>query len=362
MLKRTVSICCLVFCVAIGAAGQEAGDVWQPAVPNGLPDTFDWIRLPSHEWLKGELISMYDDKLEFDSDELGVLRIDWDDVREIRSSRVVQVGREGAEPLVGRLLMKEDRVTVFGGEPFEFDRSQILTLIVGEPREINLWAFKVTIGGNFRSGNTDQVEYSAKASAARRSVHNRVVFDYNGNMSSLDSVESANNARVNAKWDHFVNRRLFVNLAGLEWYRDPFKNLSSQTGVTAGIGYEFVDTSRVTWSGSIGPAYQLTTFSSVEEGEDESVETPALTLSTGLDVDVTDDIEIEVDYRATFTNSEAGKYIHHFEVGLDFELTSRMDFNVSWVWDRTEKPTADAEGVIPEADDLRLSLGLGWEF
>lgn len=361
MLKHVIPLC-LTFVVAFVAAGQEAPKVWQPVAPDGLPETHDWVRLSSHEWLKGELISMYDEKLEFDSDELGLLKLDWSDVTEIRSSRTVQVGRAGADSLVGRLLLSGDRATVFGTEPIEVERSQILTLIVGEPREINLWSFKVSLGGNFQSGNTDQVEYSATASAARRSVLDRVVFEYIGNLSSLDSVESANNARFNGKWDRFVNQRLFFNVAGLEWYRDPFKNLSSQASVTAGIGYELLDTPRVTWNASIGPGYQRTTFSSVEEGQAKSVDTPALTLSSALDVDITNDIEMGVSYKASFTDSEAGGYLHHFVIGVEFDLTSHLDFEVSWVWDRTEKPTRDAEGVRPEPDDFRLTVGLGWDF
>ena len=33
---------------------------------------FDWLRLTSGEWLKGDIVSMYEDSLEFDSDKFGV--------------------------------------------------------------------------------------------------------------------------------------------------------------------------------------------------------------------------------------------------------------------------------------------------
>ena len=52
------------------------------------PDTsggFDWIELTSGEWLKGEIKSMQNDKLEFDSDKLGLLTLDWEDVRQVRA-------------------------------------------------------------------------------------------------------------------------------------------------------------------------------------------------------------------------------------------------------------------------------------
>ena len=79
----------------LAAPAARADDVkapWQPKAPDGLPTDFDWIRLKSDEWLKGKLVSMYDGKLEFDSDELGVHTFDFADIKEIRTSRVVQVG------------------------------------------------------------------------------------------------------------------------------------------------------------------------------------------------------------------------------------------------------------------------------
>ena len=63
-----------VWLSAASAAAQTPQD-WQPPPP--MPDAFDWIQLTSGEWLKGELIALYDGSLEFDSDELDNLTLDW---------------------------------------------------------------------------------------------------------------------------------------------------------------------------------------------------------------------------------------------------------------------------------------------
>ena len=44
---------------------------WEPPPP--MPDKFDWVQLKSGEWLKGEIKVMYEDSLEFDSEELELL-------------------------------------------------------------------------------------------------------------------------------------------------------------------------------------------------------------------------------------------------------------------------------------------------
>src|SRR4029079_5102700 len=76
----------VVLLAAAGVSAQTAPAPFQPAPP--APDAFDWIQLKSGEWLKGELIALYDGKLEFDSDELEKLTLDWDDVREGHKGRI----------------------------------------------------------------------------------------------------------------------------------------------------------------------------------------------------------------------------------------------------------------------------------
>ena len=60
-------------------AASETGSTketreWIPSA-----EKYDWIQLTSNEWLKGEIKGMYKDSLEFDSDKLDLLEIDWDD-------------------------------------------------------------------------------------------------------------------------------------------------------------------------------------------------------------------------------------------------------------------------------------------
>jgi hypothetical protein len=55
---------------------------WVP--PSAQPGKFDWIQLTSGEWLKGDIKVLYNDKLEFDSDKLDLLELDWEDVKQVR--------------------------------------------------------------------------------------------------------------------------------------------------------------------------------------------------------------------------------------------------------------------------------------
>ena len=60
-----------------------------------MPEKFDWIQLTTDEWLKGELIAMYEDSLEFDSKKFNDVTFDFGDVRQIRSAKPLQIGLLG---------------------------------------------------------------------------------------------------------------------------------------------------------------------------------------------------------------------------------------------------------------------------
>jgi hypothetical protein len=69
-------LCCLATVAPVEGESQNTtpgSPVWTPA--GALPEGFDWIQLTSGEWLKGELKVLYNDSLEFDSDELDLLKL-----------------------------------------------------------------------------------------------------------------------------------------------------------------------------------------------------------------------------------------------------------------------------------------------
>lgn len=357
-LSRAVFLIAIVLS-AVSARAQTPPPGFQPAPPP--PDMFDWIQLKSGEWLKGELIALYDGSLEFDSDELDKLTLDWDDVRQVRTGRVVQV-RSKDRALTGRLVIEGNTVQVFGDTTQQFDRAQLVSIAPGEPRESSYWSGNVTLGFNLREGNSEQVEANTLASVRRRTVKTRFLFDYVGNYNLTDDITVTNNQRVNAGIDWFVTSRFFVRPVLVEYLRDPFQNFAQRWTIGAALGYQLVDTSRISWEANAGPAYQHTTFVSVAEGESEIEKTAALWAGTTYKNELTDDIDYTFDYRFLVTKPEAGRYTHHFLTGLSIDSVGPLDFDISFVWDRVQRPRAESTGVVPKKDDYRLILGLGFDF
>ena len=360
-IERWIAIVLAVIVFSASPALAEDGQQgWQPPPP--MPDDFDWIQLTSGEWLKGEIIALYDDTLEFDSDELDLLTLDWEDVKEVRSASTMQVGLLNDEVAVGQLLVEGDGVRVMGEEDHTLERSQVLTLTAGEPKEINYWSGKLTLGTNIRQGNSEQTDFSSKASFKRRTPKSRVNFDYLGNFNRTEGVVATDNQRVTAGWNRYISKRFFWTPVYGEFYSDPFQNIGSRWTLGAGLGYQILDTKKVGWEVNGGVSYQTTQFDDVVEGEPDSADTPALVIGTIYDHELSKAIDFVFDYRFLIVNEESGTYTHHLLTGLEFELTSLLDFDITIVWDRIQDPRADSDGVFPEQDDFRLTFGLGFDF
>lgn len=348
----------------VAAAADEASS--KPWLPTAKE--FDWVQLTSGEWLKGEIKSMYNESLEFDSDKLDMQTIDWEDVKYLKSYRPSNVNIENRKPLIGSLQISGDKVTITdGGNAHEFDRADLISLAPSGNREADLWSIKLTLSLNVRSGNTDQLDYNAKLNAKRRTARSRSDIDYIGNISKTGDENGAltqtiNNNRISASTSVYATRYFYYTPLFLEYYRDPFLNLDKRVTVGIGVGYTIFDTGRFEWNVNGGPGYVSTKYISVQPGEDIQVGVGALVFGTDFDAELTSKLDFIFNYRLQAAKEEAGGYTHHIVATFENELTGSLDFDVSLIWDRISQPATDADGNTPEPDDYRLTVGVAYTY
>ena len=333
---------------------------WLPKLPKD-EESSDWIQLKSGEWLRGRLYGMQNRTVEFESDELDDLKFDWKDVHQlVLPHALVSYGER--QTAAGALRVDRETVTITGAEPLSFPREELIGIAPGQLRELDYWSGKFNVGLNIRSGNSEQVDMVTKARLERRTPNTHLKFDYTGNFSELDSVESVENQRLSGSFNLFLTRRLFLVTPLVEYYRDPFQNIGQQLTVGAGAGYYLIDRPKVEWLVLGGPAYQHTRFDTVQAGDAPESSTPAVFLQSSLDLQLTKRIDLELATQAIFSSQEAGHATYHSTVTLEIDLTRRLDLDVTFVWDRTENPQADGNGVVPKQNDFRLNLSLGVKF
>ena len=341
------------------SAGESTGN-WQALPPES--DTYDWVQLTSGELLKGEIIAMYEEDLEFDSDKLNLLTLKWKDVQQLWSARTMEIAFVNGEVARGRVFIDEETIRFVDQDDRQFARSAILSITAGALREIDNWSTKASLGANIRSGNTEQVEISGRVVVIRRGAKNRVNLDYLASFNQTEGFATADNQRATAGWSHYVSKRVFWTPLFGEWFRDQFQNIDSRWTIGAGLGYELVDTSRIDWKVGGGLSYQETHFDSVAEGESAVASTPGLVISTIYEHELTGWMDFTFDWRFNIVNEESGSYTHHLVTGLEFEITKILDLDITMIWDRIKDPQADSDGVAPFQDDYRLVTSFGWEF
>ena len=359
---KYILLCMVIFFVLVFSGKSESQTInapaWEPP-----PDGFDWIQLSSDEWLKGTLKVLYEKRLEFDSDKLGFREFDWKDIKQIRGNDYFSMRFEKQVIVSGFLRVIEDKVFITTGDGVkEFERNKLVTITRSDTKRNNYWTAKLGLGLNISKGNTDQIQYNMKGTLKRRSLKTRFVFDYLGNFVSTDNENTADNQRISSYFDIFRTRYFFYRPLQVEYYRDPFQNIQYRGTVGASVGYHFIDSSKTNWDIKAGPAYQFTRFKSVEEGKDLSETTPALSVGSSYDTELTSKLDLIANYTANFVNDKSGRYTHHVITTLEAEITDSIDFDISLVWERTQKPILRSDGTLPKQDDFQLIFSVSIDF
>jgi len=326
-------------------------------------DTFDWIQLKSGEWLKGQIKSMQEEKLEFDSEELDNHEFKWEDITAVRSPRLNSLRFEKAGVADGSVLITGGEVRVVSKAGTKtFPRADLLAITPTGERERNNWTGKLSLGFNYRTGNSEEVNFNAHGALQRRTPATRLSLDYLGNFSRINGATNADNQRVTTQFDYFLSRKLYVRLPDAEYYRDPIQNIEKRVTLGAAVGYDLFRTRRVEWDVSVGPAFQRNFFTSVETGQDPSEDSFTVVVSTHLDVQVTKKIDWIFDYRGQLTKKDSGGTTHHANSTIEFEIHKKMKLNLSLIWDRVGSPKSELGGAAPTPDDFQLVTSLGVDF
>lgn len=343
---------------ATGTAALAQETVWTP--PDPSPDEGDWIKLTSGEWLRGNIDLYRDEVLYFDSDELDDLEIDWEDIAEIRSAQAQTLTFADGEVVFGSFALRDGiiKVNTTAGVR-EFRGADLMSILEGRPRELNFWSLKATLGIIARSGNSEQADATAFLRLRREATRSRFDISYTGNIGSIQKTQNVNNHLVGSTFNVYMTRRLFITPIGAEVFSDRFQNIDYRATVGAGLGYYIFRQSKFDWFLSLNGAYQSIRYISVLPDESRTKETGAIIPTLNLDWDITGDVELEIDYNAQIGVPEAKNAFHYLFVLLSIELSSYLDWDTSFQWNRNENPVADADGNIPERDDYRISVGLG---
>lgn len=336
---------------------------FEPPAPE---EGFDWIRLTSSEWLKGDLDGMRSFELSFDSDELDDLVFDFEDVDAIVTTRMhTLVFEADPDPIVvtGTLAMRGDVIRIRqGGEVLSFPRSLLISIVPGQQTERDFWSGDFSLGLTARSGNTNQSDLSGLARLKREDAFTRSTLEYNGAFGRLEGDTNVNNHRANLKVDYFAWKRTYLIPIWLEGYKDELQNLSYRITPAVGVGHHLVKDPRLQWDLEAAVGYQYIEYTQAPPGESRSSGEVAGIIGTQWESDITKNLEFDGEYRLQQSFARIQDTTHHFLTTLSQDLLWNLDLDVTFVWDRNESPQQESDGSRPERNDFRLTVGLGWDF
>ncbi len=200
------------------------------------------------------------------------------------------------------------------------------------------------------------------ARAARRHATSRSVTDYIGYYSRAEGVETSNNHRLSSYYDRYQTTRLYWRVLSAEYFRDTFRNINDQVNMSTGVGYSLIQSGKTEWDVSAGAGALYKRYVSVAPGEELSHTSPALDLATEYSTKVTNWLNYYFSYNARIVDKENGTVIHHLLTSASSKLTSSLNLEVSFVWDRVQDPQASSTGVVPKKDDTRVIVGVAYTF
>jgi putative salt-induced outer membrane protein YdiY len=372
--SRNVNLFSLLILLFLGNTSHANDNVptspysaWMVQVPAD-PDRFDWLQVKKGELFAGDLISMFDERVEFDSDEVGVHKIKMKDVQQLRTKYIVSVRLVDGRVIHGRLILDGETFFFSHSPDIKYPKEMMLTISPSSESAQSQWDSEVSAGFNFKKGNTQSFDYTIGADIRRLSAAGRFLFSYRGiyeevtEVASQTTVKTEDNHRTTASYDYFYSKKTYFRLPTFEFIVDEFKNLDFQTTLGFGLGYEFVDSSDIELNFQLGPSIQWTKYLNVEEGENDNVVSPVIAFGAELEYDVTNDIEYFLLYDGKIVNKESGRYIQRLETGFDIELIDDLDLEIYTIINNTTDPVANDLGQKPENTDVIVTIGLEYEF
>jgi hypothetical protein len=330
-------------------------------------DTFDWVRLVSGEWLKGEIKRMRDDNLEFDSDKLDMQNIDFADVTEVHSPVVNTYVFDDRISATGLGVITADKVIVETEEgTLTFDRSELESIVSGGEREKDWWSMKLRFGLTLNRGNTDQLTYDINFNVRREDDMTLLDLNYNTSFGRSDGTQNVNRHLGELKFLVFLSSRWFVVPLFGQLFNDRFQNIQFRATPAAGAGIHIIDAPNAKWDFTTGGGYQYLNYRDIT-ALPANTSNPQndffIPLYTYADFDITGDIDLTLSWLTNLVVTTIGNTNHTGKADLAIELTSIIDLDIAFLYLRTEDPAPAPDPADPpiEKNDYQLVVGIALE-
>ena len=304
-------------------------------------DTFDWVQMVSGEWIKGNMKRMRDDVLEFDSDKLDMLNLDFADISLVHSPQSNTYVFDNRISATGPAIITESTIIVQTDEGTKtFPRSELESIVEGE-KEKDWWSMKLRFGLTLNRGNTDQLTYDINFNTRREDKLTLLDLNYNSTFGKTKGAQNVNRHLGEGLFQVFLGSRWWVTPAFGQLFNDRFQNIKFRATPAAGAGVHIVDEAKVQWDFQTGIGYQYLNYldtTQLAAGDSNPQHDAFIPLMMYWDFDITGDIDLTMSWLTNLVVTTIGNTNHTGRADLSIELTRVLDLDIAFLYLRTEQP------------------------
>ncbi len=207
----------------------------------------------------------------------------------------------------------------------------------------NNWSGSGEVGASYASGNNDNAGLTLGINLKREGI------DWSHRLNATMDYQRSNGTTTRERYFLSYEPRFQIDdglfAYGLAQYEsDTFQGVSGRLAASGGLGYKIVDSSRVSFSAKLGPAYRRTDYLT---GASES----RLAVLAGMDFDwaITDRLKLTQDTNMVAETGGAATVIIDSSntsvtlvTGLEARISNRFSTRLSFTLDYDSNPPANA--------------------
>ena len=320
----------------------------------------DKVTLKSGSFLTGEAGLIQDGKLLFKSDDLGDLKIDISNIKDLDAakSHVIQRLDNTTEE---KILTVKDGALWTGSGKLDMEN------VKATDPAAETWHGNVNVAFNAARGNTYDTSAAVLANLNRRWEKDRLNVDFAYNyaengQTGLATQKTDDRWDVEAKHDHFWWEKVY-NYEDLKWERDMIQDLMARYRVGLGAGYQWLEnrafesTGKWNFNQELGVNYIKEEF----EGESDAKEGGFCALRYGHHFGYipkwAETIELFHTFEILPEVDEWEKFLAKADVGFTTKVIYNFDLIAKIEWEYNSKPAGNRK-----KDDTRYIVGLGYKW
>ena len=195
----------------------------------------------------GEIESYEFGVLEYSTDSMGTVDIDWEDIVGLTSNQNLQVEVSNGTRFLGNLEAAEDRfhinvITAHGPVELSMDRIIRITPIDVSEKFVNRLEGGISVGLNSQSGSGVNT-FNSTADIRYRAEQYLVGLSLNSAITDQPSEETQSNHTARLNYQRFRPNRWFTDWFS-SWERNDELGIDNRVSLGAGLGRYFVQTNR----------------------------------------------------------------------------------------------------------------------